>query len=268
LKIENRKLKIDQCPNPRTLAVVGGATGEAIRREFAGLDVAARWIESKSPTRVCTTLLVATNGATTELVENARPIAEDELALFREAYREEASTTEVVVLTGSLPAGTPTTLYRELIAKTPGRVVLDAQGEPLLAALESRPFVVKPNREELGNTLGCSLETDDQLHAAMREICRRGAAWVVVSQGKERIWIASEREVLSAKPPHVAVVNPIGCGDCLAAGIAFGLASGENMPDAVLTGMAAAADNVGQLLPARLDRDRMERLRLKMQFNR
>ena len=39
------------------------------------------------------------------------------------------------------------------------------------------------------------------------------------------------------------------------------------MPEAVLTGMAAAADNVGQLLPARLDRDRVERLRQKMQFD-
>ena len=266
LSRQDCKLKIDQRPTPRTLAVVGGLTGEAIRREFAGLDVSSRWIETKSPTRVCTTLLVATTGATTELVENAQPIAEDELTCFREAYREEASTAEIVVLTGSLPAGTPTTLYRELIAATPGRVVLDAQGEPLLAALESRPFVGKPNREELGNTLGRSLETDDQLHAAMRELCRRGAAWVVVSQGKDKIWIASEREILPARPPQVAVVNPIGCGDCLAAGIASALAGGEDMPNAVLTGMAAAADNVGQLLPARLDALRVEMLRQKLKF--
>ncbi len=267
LQIENCKLKIDQDAAVRTLAVVGGLTGEAIRREFADLDVSARWIESKSPTRICTTLLVAATGATTELVENAQSIAADELARFREAYREEASTADVVFLTGSFPAGTPTMLYRELVAATPGRVVLDAQGEPLLAALGSRPFVVKPNREELGNTLGCSLETDDQLKSAMRELCRRGATWVVVSQGKEKVWVGSEREMLSATPPQVAVVNPIGGGDCLAAGIAFGLACGESMPDAVLTGMAAAADNVGQLLPARLDRNRVEALRQKMQFD-
>jgi tagatose 6-phosphate kinase len=267
LQIENCKLQIDHdAVAARILAVVGGLTGEAIRREFAGLAVSARWIETQSPTRVCTTLLVAATGVTTELVENARPIADDELTRFREAYREEASTAEVVVLTGSFPVGTPPTLYRDLITATPGRVVLDAQGEPLLAALQSRPFVVKPNREELGNTLGRPLETDDQLHAAMRELCRRGATWVVVSQGKERVWIASEREIVSAKPPQVAVVNPIGCGDCLAGGIAFGLACGENMPDAVLTGMAAAADNVGQLLPARLDRQRVETLRQDLQF--
>jgi 1-phosphofructokinase family hexose kinase len=268
LQIANCKLQIDHGMAARTLALVGGSSGEAIRREFADLGVSARWIETKSPTRVCTTLLVASTGATTELVENARAIEEDELALFREVYLEEASGADVVVLTGSFPAGTAATLYRDLLAATPGRVVLDAQGAPLLAALESRPFVIKPNREELGNTLGRSLETDDQLHAGMRELCRRGATWVVVSQGKEKVWIGSEREILFARPLQVAVVNPIGSGDCLAAGIAFGLAGGKDVPEAVLTGMAAAADNVGQLLPARLDRDRVEKLRQSIRIER
>lgn len=261
-QIENCKFQIGAAgAAARTLAVVGGLTGEAIRREFADLGVSARWIETNSPTRVCTTLLAGTAGATTELVENARPITKVELDHFREAYYEEATSADVVVLTGSFPAGTPPTFYRDLLARTPGRVVLDAQGEPLLAALESCPFVVKPNREELGRTLGRTLATDDLLHAAMHEVCRRGANWVVVSQGKDRVWIGSEREILSVTPPQVAVVNPIGCGDCLAAGIAVALARGEDVAASVQNGMAAAADNVGRLLPARLDRHRVEELR-------
>ena len=272
----NCKLKIENCKfqngnetggaDVHILAVVGGLTGEAIQREFADLEISARWIETKSPTRTCTTLLVPATGTTTELVENARPIADDELALFRKAYDEEARSAEIVVLTGSFPAGTPPTLYRDLLAATPGRVVLDAQGEPLLAALEGRPFVVKPNRQELAHTLGRPLATDDQLHAAMREICQRGATWIVVSQGKGRVWIASEREMLSATPPDVAVVNPIGCGDCLAAGIATALARGEEVLEAVLTGMAAAADNAGRLLAARLDANRVDELRRNLQL--
>jgi 1-phosphofructokinase family hexose kinase len=262
----NRRSRDEAPIVARTLALVGGSTGEAIRQEFANHHVSARWIESKSPTRVCTTLLVATTRATTELVENAHPISDNELTRFRKAYCEEASAANVVVLTGSFPVGTPPTLYCDLLAATPGRVVLDAQGEPLLAALEGRPFVVKPNREELGNTLRRSIATDDELHTAMQELCRRGATWVVVTQGKERVWIASEREILSAATPAVAVVNPIGCGDCLAAGIATGLAAGEDLPEAVLTGMAAAANNVTLLLPARLNVDRVAEIRRNLQL--
>jgi tagatose 6-phosphate kinase len=261
-KLQNEKCKsqIDEGGATRTLAVVGGVTGEAIRREFADLGVPARWIETQATTRVCTTILDRKSGSTTELVENAGPISQDELDRFTAAFIEGARAADVVVLTGSYPAGVSATFYRELLENTPGRVVLDAQGEPLLKALECRPFVVKPNRQELANTLGRRLDTDADLHAAMRELCRRGAHWVVVTQGKERVWAASERDLFSATPPAIEVVNPIGSGDCLAAGIAVGLARGDDVAEAVRYGMAAAADNARQLLPALLDPKRVQAL--------
>jgi fructose-1-phosphate kinase PfkB-like protein len=52
-------------------------------------------------------------------------------------------------------------------------------------------------------------------------------------------------------------VNAIGSGDCLAAGIAWGLQRGLDVPGAVRLGVAAAAENARQLLPARLDVDRV-----------
>jgi 1-phosphofructokinase family hexose kinase len=245
----------------RTLALLGGLPGDAIRREFAELGISARWIVSCTPTRVCTTILDRATGKTTELVENAGEIAATEMEEFRKAYFDEAAASDVVVLTGSLPAGAPATCYRDLLDKTPGRVILDTQGAPFLAALERRPFVVKPNREELRKTLGVSIDNDADLHSAMRELCRRGAIWVVVTQGRERVWIASESQLHSIQPPRVEVVNPIGSGDCLAAGIAVSLGRGEALPDAVSYGIAAAAENVRQLLPVRLDPVRVEKLK-------
>lgn len=245
----------------RTLALIGDLPGEAIRREFAGLGVSARWIEARAPTRVCTTILDSRSKQTTELVENAGPLAAAELAQFEDAYCDEAGRAELVVLTGSLPAGVRATFYRELLDRTPGRVILDAQGDLLLQSLPGRPFLVKPNREELARTLGRTLGSDAELHAAMREICRRGATWVVITQGHGPVWIASERDLLAVAPPTVEVVNPIGSGDCLAAGIAVALRRGEAVPEAVQFGVAAAAENVRQLLPARLDPARVRQIR-------
>jgi 1-phosphofructokinase family hexose kinase len=244
---------------PRTLALIGGPPGDAIRREFANLGVSSRWVSSQTSTRVCTTILDDNTKTTTELVENAGSVSQDELEEFRNAYREEAAQADVVVLTGSLPAGTPATFYRDLLEKTPGQVVLDAQGEPLLATLDCRPFLVKPNREELGRTLGRSVGTTAELIAAMRELIRRGARSVVVSEGKQRILIASE-SITSITPPTVEVINPIGSGDCLAAGIAVTLAAGYDLLDAVAYGVAAGTENVRHILPARLDPHAVESL--------
>ncbi len=138
----------------KALAPVGGMPGQEIRRDFARVGIAARWVETDRPTRVCTTILDTQRHTATELVPEAEPLTEEELDTFLAAYAEEAKTAAVVVLIGSLPPGTPASLYRDLLARTPGRTVLDARGQELLLALASKPFLIKPNRAEVSRTLG------------------------------------------------------------------------------------------------------------------
>ncbi len=147
---------------------MGGATGEQIRQDAAGLGIDARWIAGTAPTRVCTTILDADRRSVTELVPEAGAIGASERAAFMAAYADEAATAAVVVLIGSLPAGTPAGFYRDLLARTPGRAVLDARGPELLEALHEKPFLVKPNREELARTLGRERLDDAELIDAMR----------------------------------------------------------------------------------------------------
>jgi 1-phosphofructokinase family hexose kinase len=267
----------DKRCNSRVLSVIGARARAEIDREFAELGVDCRWIETCAPTRICTTIVERRSGRTTELVENAPPLTIVELARFREAFAEEAARADVVILTGSLPhvvasaaADAPPSLretrpsdafYCELLQTTRARAILDIRGPELLAALDCQPFCVKPNREELAATLGRDLASDDDLHAAMHELNDRGAQWVIVTQGPDTVWASHAGNVHGFQPPRVEhVVNPIGSGDCLAAGIAWATASGSEMLDAIRFGIAAAADNVGQLLPARLDARRIAEL--------
>jgi sugar/nucleoside kinase (ribokinase family) len=95
----------------------------------------------------------------------------------------------------------------------------------------------------------------------MCELIERGAQAVVVTQGKDAVWVMEGATAWELTPPAVApIVNPIGCGDCLAAGVAIGLDRGDSLLNAVRFGMAAAADNVTQLLPARLSAERVAAL--------
>jgi 1-phosphofructokinase family hexose kinase len=247
----------------RTVSPVGDAARQEFEREFAELGVAVDWVATAEPTRVCTTLLDAATGRTTELVENAKRMDAAELAAYHAAYRRAAAEATVAVWTGSLAAGVPATFYRDLLADTPGRIVVDARGPELLALLEAerKPFLVKPNREELAKTVGRPLATEADLHAAMRELNERGAEWVIVTQGASAVYASARGELWQAVPPPVAeVVNPIGCGDCLAAGIAVGLDAGCDVVDALRLGIAAASENLRSPLPARIERAAVERL--------
>jgi tagatose 6-phosphate kinase len=242
-----------------TLALLGGSPGERISREIDGLGMRHRWIWSAQPTRVCTTILDVKSGLTTELVENAASPSPAEIEEFAGVFEAEAERARMVVLCGSLPAGVPRTFYRDLMKRTRSRVILDARGPELLEALPLRPFCVKPNREELGKTFGRELKTDADLGAAMEEAHRLGAEWVIVSDGKKALWASGEGTLCVFHPPRVDTVNPIGCGDCLAAGIAWAVDTGMDVLQAVRFGMAAAAENAAMMLPARLDLERVRR---------
>jgi len=246
-------------PN-RTLALLGGIAGEAIDREFASLGIAHEWVWTQRPTRMCTTILDRLHGTTTELVENAQPIGTEEIAQFLTAYEKAVPLARMVILSGSLPPGAPKTFYRDLIRKTPIPVILDASGPALLEALPSRPFCVKPNREELSRTMGRPLQSDEDLHRAMQEVCRLGAEWILVSHGAAALWACNRERAYLYHPPQVPTLNPIGSGDCLAAGIAWACVAGEPMPECIRFGIAAGAENASMILPARLNPDRVRSL--------
>ncbi|MCE9555637.1 MAG: hexose kinase [Planctomycetes bacterium] len=237
----------------KTLAPIGGGSGSEISADLAALGASARWVRTQASTRVCTTIIDESARVITELVENAGPLEAEDVASFIQAYREEAASASLIVLTGSLPQGVDRGFYRELLRHSTAPAILDVRGEELLAALELQPLLVKPNREELEQTLGRKLASDRELLVAMRELNQRGAQWVLVTQGAGLVWLTSKADTLRIQPTKIQVVNSTGCGDCLTAGIAWSLRNGCEMTQAVQFGLAAAAVNAESLLPGRID---------------
>jgi len=244
-----------------TLAPLGGPAVPLMDRELAELGVARRWVVTKSPTRTCTTILDQATGTMTELVEESKPLEQAEVEEFRRVYAEEAAKAAAVVITGSLPIGTPAGFYRELVERTPCPAVLDFRGEGLLATLDLKPTVVKPNREELAQTVGHSLDDDRQLLDAMRSLNRRGAQWVVTTQGERPVWVTSASQTYRLHSLRAdAVVNPLGSGDAMAAAIAWAIRAGRSIVEAVALGIAAALENLRRLETGRLDPAVVQRL--------
>jgi 1-phosphofructokinase family hexose kinase len=259
-KVINAGIALHRLGRPcMTVSLRGGASGESLERELGDLGIPCRWVPVSRPTRVCTTLLDLSTGAVTELVENAAAVSAAEVAAFLDAFEEAARGATTVVLIGSLPEGAPSSFYAALMARSRSRVVLDARGKELLEALPLRPFLVKPNREELGRTFGRRLDTDDDLRHAMLETRRLGAEWVVVSQGRAALWALGPTGLHVFHPPQVGAVNPIGCGDCMAAGIAWAIDAGKDVLEAIRLGMGAAAQNATMLLTSRLDPETVRR---------
>ena len=261
-KVFNAGIGVHSLGEPSlALATLGGPVQAQMERELKELGVPWRSVQTESATRVCTTIVDRAGGRVTELVENGRPLLPDELDAFRRAYAEEVAKADVAIVIGSLPVETPATFYRDLVELTPCPVVLDFRGEGLLSVLDLEPYVVKPNREELAQTMGRSLDTDQDLVDAMRRLNDRGAQWVVITQGDNPVWVTSAKETYRLQPPKIdRIVSPIGCGDAMAAAIACATRQGCDPVEAIRRGIAAAADNLSGLLSCRLDASRVKEL--------
>lgn len=246
------------------LSPAGGWSGQAMRDELTQHNVPTTWVATAVATRVCTTVVNRAKATSTEFVENAAALTTQELAAFSAEYRTLVSRADFVILTGSLPRGTPVDFYRRLLQSTPCPALLDARGAELLAALDCKPRVVKPNREELAKSVGRPLPDRASVLAAMRELVERGAHSVIVTHGAAGVWVMQGGDTWEFTPPKVTPDNPIGSGDCLAAGVALALTRGDKLADAVRLGIAAATDNVAQLLPARLALDRVEEFKSRI----
>jgi fructose-1-phosphate kinase PfkB-like protein len=110
------------------------------------------------------------------------------------------------------------------------------------------------------------LLTEANLLDAIQELRQAGAQWVAITDGGRPLLASgrsapeSREQMLRLTPPQVDAVNPIGAGDCLTAGTAWGIVQGKDVPTALALGVAAAVENVRQLLPARLNPDSVRQL--------
>ncbi|WFF41799.1 1-phosphofructokinase [Salinicola endophyticus] len=152
-----------------------------------------------------------------------------------------------VVLTGSLPPGVTAADFAALVAmlKATGVAVwVDTSGPALEAALAVPPSAVKPNEHELAAWAGATLDTREAQCEAARRLHRAGVEEALLSLGGEGlIWVSRRGEWL-AEPPRVTVVNTVGAGDTLVAGMLHGILDGQPPAQVLRFATALAADAV------------------------
>jgi fructose-1-phosphate kinase PfkB-like protein len=151
------------------------------------------------------------------------------------------------VMSGSSPCDTTDRFFSELVAharEAGVRTLVDTYGRSLTSALQSAPDVVKLNQKEWEQEKGVSLGSADTIRAALAGILRGGSAYAAITFGPRGVAAAWDDVVCAWKPPAVSVVNPIGAGDAMTAGIVDALSRGADPKTAFRWSIACAAASV------------------------
>ncbi len=238
------------------LAVVPADPADPLVTALESLRLPLVTVPTGAPVRTNYSL-TEPDGTTTKLNEPGTVLDARLRAALAAAVAAAAAGARWVVLSGSLPPGTPEDWYAELVRAVRGtgaRVAVDTSEAPLRALLaagpDAAPDLLKPNAEELAQVTGTGeadlLADPAALTAAVAQLHERGVGEVLLTLGGEGAVLSTAAgEVWSARAPRIAVRSTVGAGDSSLAGHLLADLAGAPAPDrlrrAVATGSAAAA---------------------------
>ena len=110
------------------------------------------------------------------------------------------------------------------------------------SVLKEQPFLIKPNQIELGELLGKTLKTPQEVEEGARALQKKGARNVLVSMAGAGAMLLDENGKLHhLGAPKGVVKNSVGAGDSMVAGFLAGYLQSGDYQTALRMGTAAGS---------------------------
>ncbi|MDF9387553.1 1-phosphofructokinase [Vibrio sp. 1151_11] len=188
---------------------------------------------------------------------------------FERTLERLAADHDYFVLAGSLPQGISPALCASWIEKLHfmgKKVLFDSSRDALKAGLDAKPWLIKPNDEELSQFVGRELHTPEQCQAAAAQLAEKGIENIVVSMGANGVMWLNQHQWLHAKPPRMQVVSTVGAGDTLVAGLCWGHMQQMEKTELLTFATALSALAVTQVGVGMSNRKQLETLQQQIQL--
>lgn len=227
------------------VGLLAGHAGRWVEAALAERGVRGRFAWVEGETRTCLTILDRTSLEQTEVFEPSPPVSAERWAGLLDVLEgclASVAIPAVVTVSGGLPTDAPDDAFARVvrIAHARGaRAVVDAYGPGLARALDETPMAVKVNAVEAAAALGAEEGAD--LVALAEGLRARGATGAIVTDGPRGAVLVDADGPLWMPPPPRLGRYPTGSGDAFMAGLAAGLADGQDLRAAAWLGAGAAA---------------------------
>lgn len=214
-------------------AIVHGLTHKGIRTDFIILRQGISRINVK-----------IRNGEETDINSAGPRLSNDDVKAFMKKL-DDLAEGDYIVLSGSIPPNMHDVIYERICRRVADRnvqVVVDADGDLLMNTLQMHPFLIKPNKAELGSLFKARIKSDKDVEKYARKLQEQGARNVLISMGGEgSMLVPEEGKVIRMGVPEGKVINTVGAGDSMIAGFLTGYMKNGDMQKAMNLATAAGA---------------------------
>jgi len=256
----------------RVIFPEGGVNGALLKKLLDEEKTPYSAVTVKDETRQNFAVTERSSGKMHHFVFPGPELTEAELQSCRKSILEQASETDYLVLSGSIPASVPDNFYGDIIRATenhseesPGKqpkVILDSSGRALKGALYRNAYLAKLNRKEFAE-LGYS--EHDEVPALVKQMQKEVSAGAVqnlivtLSKGGA-VLVTASGDAIFMMPPEVKIVSHVGAGDSFVSALTWQLCKHGDLKQAFKYGVAAACTTVQSEGNQLTDFDLLERM--------
>ena len=222
------------------------ALATAIRNE--GMD--ASFLPCETPTRTTTIIQEISTGKQFIITEPRQVVTEQEANMLQQHVDDLLHGMDLCLLCGAGEGPFLQDAYAKLVtlaAKKGVICLLDSSGPSLNKGLLSKPHGVKVNREELSMLAGNTLVSQDEQAAFLRKLVESGTCFAAMSDQAKGMLADDGNETWAGSLNVDPVINTIGCGDAMLAGMAIAVLEKLPLQEAVRWGVACGTANTQQL---------------------
>ena len=241
------------------LGFVAGFTGEAIENGIRNDRITTDFIKLRSGISRINVKIKA--GEETEINAQGPHIEPDELDRLM-LKLDHIQSGDTLILAGSIPNTLPDDTYEMMLERLKDkdvRIVVDATKKLLVNSLKYKPFLIKPNRQELSEIFNVEVKTEEDTIKYARELQKLGAKNVLISLGGDGAMLVDEfGEVHKAGVLKEKVINTVGSGDSMVAGFTAGYEKEKSYPYALKLG--SVCGNATAFLPGLATKEKINEL--------
>jgi 1-phosphofructokinase family hexose kinase len=247
--------------------MVGGPTGTQVLEQLHEESVLTDFVRIAAETRINLAVIDPTSGEQTEINERGPAVSPEEVKKLFERIGYLAGGAKICVLAGSLPPGAGDDLYAKLVSDLTRRgvpVVLDAEGEAMLAGVRAGASMVTPNEREAEELVGQEFAEDgSDLAQGLHELVRLGAEEAAITRPEgcvAAVGEGSNRRLLEVHTEPLEPVSTVGSGDAFVAGYVAARYEDRSPEECLAYGVACGAESTQHFGAGTVDRNQVERL--------
>lgn len=241
------------------LGFVAGFTGDAIEAGIRNDRITTDFIKLREGISRINVKIKA--GEETEINAQGPHINPDELDRLM-LKLDHIQSGDTLILAGSIPNTLPDDTYEMMLERIKDRdirIVVDATKKLLVNSLKFKPFLIKPNRQELSEIFDVEVKSEEDTVKYAKELQKMGARNVLISLGGEGAMLVDETgEVHKAGVLKEKVINTVGSGDSMVAGFVAGFEKEKSYPYALKLG--SVCGNATAFLPGLATKAKIEEL--------